>query len=309
MCKKGGPRCFNSLQTSIQSIESKKDFTLKDTEKYDELMGEITKLYPNKKIDFKLSVESIQEKIKDQADISDQELLFYATDKKIITQKSQAGIVLRALLQNKSMCRLCLAEYARDKDTALGQGGTRIIATLRDRGVNIPKNRRADCPKHGSSKPYDQLVQPYLTRSTFTRKTWSKKEREIILKAMPTITDSFSGAKESDGEALEIDHRIPVQRQKADNLANSDIEINDKTDPNLIRENYQLLTRKNNLIKDRACSSCISSNIKPSSINGLIRIEGNGAGESYDAKTNNCHSCPFAFPEKFGLPVSIKQEG
>ena len=273
---------------------------------------EALEAHEDKTKDFSIrtNIESINKKIIDNRNLTKDEVVYYATFHKIISLTSQTNTVLQKMLDNENgLCRQCLVDQIRDeKGITLGQGGTRIIATLRDRGFNIKKNVKKYCSKHKGKKPFDKLEQPYITSLSFIRVNWSKKEREIIMNAFPEQKDSISGVENSDEDPLEIDHRIPVQRQIKDKISTEDIEITENISNETIRNTYQLLTRKNNLIKDRACSSCITKNIKPNSINGIVSITGNGAGAEYDAEKNNCSTCVFAYPEKFGLPISVSMK-
>lgn len=286
-----------------------------DTEKaaqeaYENMMANnLLRVHHNKGLpSLSSSIKEITEKIIESKHLSPDEVWSYARHHKIVSSDSgQNSIVLRKMLDNTNgICRQCLVDQIREEEgITLGQGGTRVIATLRDRGFNIPKNKKEYCPIHKGKKPFDQLQQPYITGLSFERVNWSKSERERILKAFPAQEDAISGAKNSTNDPLEIDHRIPVQRRIVDGISKIDMAITDTITDKEIVEEYQLLTRKNNLIKDRACSSCITSGTKPKTIDGVVRIEGSGAGQTYEAGINDCSSCVFAYPEKFGLPISV----
>ena len=66
--------------------------------------------------------------------------------------------------------------------------------------------------------------------------------------------DAFTGA--SITSTPEIDHKIPWTR------LNNDIDARTMTDEEL-KEHFQLLTREHNLLKDRMCSRCKETSIRP----------------------------------------------
>ena len=69
--------------------------------------------------------------------------------------------------------------------------------------------------------------------------------------------DAFTGA--SVKSSLEIDHKVPFDRLKE---TVGDIDI-DKLSDVQITEHFQILTRDHNLLKDRACQSCIKTGVRP----------------------------------------------
>lgn len=70
-------------------------------------------------------------------------------------------------------------------------------------------------------------------------------------------TDAFTGA--SVKSSLEIDHKVPFDRLKE---GAGDIDI-DKLSNQQIADHFQILTRDHNLLKDRACQSCIKTGVRP----------------------------------------------
>ena len=83
--------------------------------------------------------------------------------------------------------------------------------------------------------------------------TNDKKSRERTLNALGW-RDAFTGAKIT--STPEIDHKTPWTR------LDGDLDIRSLTDDEIV-ENFQLLTREHNLLKDRMCSECKKSNIRP----------------------------------------------
>jgi hypothetical protein len=96
---------------------------------------------------------------------------------------------------------------------------------------------------------------------------------------------------------LEIDHRVPVTRLKQ--LDGSKEAKVDVSSPEDIRAQYQLLTRENNQYKSRVCENCVENDVKPSKFLGIRIPVSIGGGQRFDVNTNNCYTCPLAYPEKF----------
>jgi hypothetical protein len=96
---------------------------------------------------------------------------------------------------------------------------------------------------------------------------------------------------------LEIDHRIPVTRLKQ--LEGSKEGKVNVDSPDDIKAQYQLLTRENNQYKSRVCENCVTDDVKPTKFLGIKIPVSIGGGLPFDSKTNNCHTCPLAYPENF----------
>ena len=86
----------------------------------------------------------------------------------------------------------------------------------------------------------DPIYQPH------SRCPIDKKSRERVLKLLDG-KDAFTGA--SITSTPEIDHKIPWTR------LDYDIDIKECSDEEIV-ENFQLLTREHNLLKDRVCTKC-----------------------------------------------------
>lgn len=229
-------------------------------------------------------------------------LINYLEVRNIARENTQARFILDLLLDNpEGVCRHVIRErYAEAYGKTIGQGGTRVIQTLRDAGLNIAKNVTQPCESCKKKAPFDKLEKPYLLGTSYMRKSFSKKEK-VRLFGMYDHRDAISG-KKFPGKDLEIDHRVPVQRRKVLNLE-EDVDLAKLSDAEVKKE-YQLLTRKNNQIKDRACRACLHHGVKPDNINGIISIsEESGGGKNWVEGENDCTTCPFAYPEKFGLPT------
>jgi hypothetical protein len=118
-------------------------------------------------------------------------------------------------------------------------------------------------PKRWDKRLYCRICKTQTTHSKLlvTEPVFSAKPRIAI----PSIDrnrilnllnkrDAFTGG--SITSTPEIDHKIPWSRLEQDI---NTLELND----NEIKNHFQLLTGEHNLLKDRACTSCINNNIRP----------------------------------------------
>lgn len=105
-------------------------------------------------------------------------------------------------------------------------------------------------------------------------------QRRRVLFALPD-TDAFTGA--SVKSSLEIDHKVPFGRLKE---CSGDIDIDRLSDSEIARH-FQILTRDHNLLKDRACQSCIKTGIRPPFLGIKFWYAGNGT------YCNSCEGCGY----------------
>lgn len=94
-------------------------------------------------------------------------------------------------------------------------------------------------------------LEPTLTKQV--RLSIDKKSRDRTIKIFEG-RDAFTGASIS--STPEIDHKVPWTRLE------EDIDIRSLSDEE-IKENFQLLTREHNLLKDRMCGICKSKGVRP----------------------------------------------
>ena len=109
------------------------------------------------------------------------------------------------------------------------------------------------CPVCNRMTTHYKLLntEPVLSRQIRLSITPSARKRTLILF---DNRDAFTGATIS--SVAEIDHKVPWTRLEGD------IDLGTLSDDE-IRDNFQLLTREHNLLKDRACSRCKKENIRP----------------------------------------------
>ena len=221
------------------------------------------------------------------------ELLVWLKEAKLV-QGSKTQSVLNILFENPDgILRCCLREEIINRNLDIGQPAGHI-RFLRDAGINIPKVKRVRCDTHNVTETKDKIEHPYLTGNAYARATYSPKEFGIIRKTLG-VRDAFTDIHTTTN--LEIDHRVPVTRLKQ--LDGSKEAKVDVSSPGDIKAQYQLLTRENNQYKSRVCENCVEDDVKPSKFLGIKIPVSIGGGQMFDANTNNCYTCPLAYPENF----------
>jgi len=126
-----------------------------------------------------------------------------------------------------------------------------------------------------SKTTHSKLLAPEPVFSSKPRISIPNSDRTRILKIF-NMKDAFTGGSIS--STPEIDHKIPWSRLEQD-INSSDM------DDSEILNHFQLLTGEHNLLKDRACTSCIKTNIRPPFLEISFWYTGN---EKY---INTCTGC------------------
>lgn len=153
-----------------------------------------------------------------------------------------------------------------------------IFREIKKRGYEfeeVSSNRWAItkfCPSCNQDTTHYKLLKSEPTLTKQVRLTIDKKSRERALSALEG-RDAFTGSSIS--STPEIDHKIPWTR------LDEDIDIRTLSDEE-IKENFQLLTREHNLLKDRMCGKCKETNIRPPFL---------GIKYWYEGDHNYCGSC------------------
>ncbi|MEG2061618.1 MAG: hypothetical protein RRY33_07145, partial [Alistipes sp.] len=109
------------------------------------------------------------------------------------------------------------------------------------------------CPHCGESRTHYKLLEQEPVFQKRERINMGAVERKRIL-ALLNNRDAFTGATIS--SVAEIDHKVPWSR------LDRDIDARSLSDDE-IKIHFQLLTREHNLLKDRACGDCKTSNVRP----------------------------------------------
>lgn len=227
-------------------------------------------------------------------DILTHEDLFKYLKELNFAQGFKSQEVLRIILENPNgIARCCLNSKLTDNGVYIGQIAAQV-RELRNAGVNIPKGNRRKCSVHNTNDTFDKISFPYITGNNYARAIYSPGE---ISKIRNTLDDRDSFTQIRVTTNPEIDHRIPVARMLiSDESFEKKIDVSNVSE---VKNQYQLLSRDNNLYKSRVCEKCITNNKKPDMFLGIKIPERIGGGLKFVQNENDCTSCPFAHPEKF----------
>ena len=109
------------------------------------------------------------------------------------------------------------------------------------------------CPVCGRNTTHYKLLSKEPVEQEHKRFSITSKMRQRVLKLLGE-RDAFTTGKIT--STAEIDHKVPWSR------IDNDVNISELSDDE-IPKNFQLLTREHNLLKDRACSKCKKTNVRP----------------------------------------------
>lgn len=101
-------------------------------------------------------------------------------------------------------------------------------------------------------------------------------------------------------EPLEIDHRIPQIRWVAD-----EVKITEEMTDDAIKDNFMLLTKSHNLLKDKQCKRCRDTGIRQPFLGVKFFYEG---GSKYDEE-QGCLGCGWHNPEKWRAQLQKRLDG
>ena len=227
-------------------------------------------------------------------DILTHEDLFKYLKELNFAQGFKSQEVLRIILENPNgITRCCINSELTDNGVYIGQIAAQV-RELRNAGVNIPKGNRRKCLVHNTNDTFDKIVFPYITGNNYARAIYNPGE---ISKIRNTLDDRDSFTQIRVTTNPEIDHRIPIARMLiSDESFEKRVDVSNVSE---VKNQYQLLSRDNNLYKSRVCEKCISNNKKPDMFLGIKIPEKIGGGLEFVKNENDCTSCPFAYPEKF----------
>ena len=149
------------------------------------------------------------------------------------------------------------------------------------------------CPVCRQETSHYKLLKLVPTLAKQERLHIDDKSRNRALKVLGG-RDAFTGALIS--SKPEIDHKIPWTRLE------KDIDIRYLSDQE-IKNNFQLLTREHNLLKDRMCTICKTKNIRPPFFEIEFWYQGN---EHY---TGSCVGCGWydGIEWRNALNIKIKE--
>lgn len=148
------------------------------------------------------------------------------------------------------------------------------------------------CEKCSANRTHYKLLKPNPVFSEKPRINIRPEDRRKII-ALLNGRDAFTGGTIS--STPEIDHKIPWSRLEDD--------IDTSILNNLqIQEHFQLLTREHNLLKDRACSSCIKTDKRP----GFLGIDFWYSGDG--TYKGSCKGCGWYDGVKWREEIKNKLE-
>lgn len=166
-----------------------------------------------------------------------------------ITQKQQLLSACQNRL-NEWVCGYCNSNSTQP---------ARITATLRSEGYVFEETKRGYCklifcPHCGQKRTHYKLLSAEPINESKEVHTITPSQRKRVISILGK-KDAFTNATIT-SSTPEIDHKEPmIRRQK-------DINIDELTDTQ-IKDTFQILTRQNNLLKDKSCKKCKSSGIRP----------------------------------------------
>ncbi len=144
-----------------------------------------------------------------------------------------------------------------------------------------------------------RMKYPFPTDESVTRGDMPESFKTRVRK-LYDHRDAFDGSSPS--TTIEVDHRIPEVRWKE----SEDFDF-ENMDDDEIREHFQVLSRKNNLMKSRKCEKCDKTGKRPSFFGIEFYYEGD---EEYDQEVG-CEGCGWAYTQKWKdkLNEKIKKNG
>lgn len=136
-----------------------------------------------------------------------------------------------------------------------------VTRTLRSKGYEFEEPspgrwaKQMYCPICGKIRSHVKLLslEPVIDDEK-KRFTISKEDRERVISILGT-RDAYTGASIV-SSVPEIDHKVPFSR------LNEDIKIKSLSNEE-IPKHFQILTRHNNLLKEKACKECKLTGIRP----------------------------------------------
>lgn len=165
----------------------------------------------------------------------------------------------------------------------------KIAQTLRGMGYDFEERstnvwaKQLYCEKCGKVRSHYKLLSTEPVFDEKLRCTIPPSQRKRIKKLLGDI-DAFTNSKST--TKLEIDHKIPFAR------LNQDIDVSLLTDDE-IKEHFQLLTRQNNLLKDRRCQKCIKTGKRPKFNDSIFYYKGDENYKTHDDGSHPCVGCGY----------------
>jgi len=143
------------------------------------------------------------------------------------------------------------------------------------------------CENCDSKTVHRRLKYPFPTKKRIDRKEMPTSFKTRVRKLYDN-KDVFDGSTPS--MTLEVDHRIPEVRWNEP----EDFNFEEMTDEE-IKKHFQVLSRKNNLLKSRKCESCVKTGKRPKFMGIDYYYKGD---ENYEEDVG-CKGCGWYNPEKW----------
>jgi hypothetical protein len=204
-------------------------------------------------------------------------------------EMSKVDILLQELSDLKSHCVKCLNEKVRSEQLA------KVAQNLRDEGFQMKKSG-----KQFSIREHCLICNE--TTGHYTLLSLEKEVRKERVSFSPSIRNTilrlYNNKDIMDGQSsdLEIDHRITPYRYDG-----IEPEIPLEPTSEYLKNNYMVLTKKNNNVKRETCKKCIETDTRQVSLIGIkFFYKGN------DRYEGTCEGCFWAYPEKWTEEVNKK---
>lgn len=144
-----------------------------------------------------------------------------------------------------------------------------------------------DCPNCGETTFHRRLKYPFPTARSITRQAMPDSFKRRV-RDLYDHRDAFDGSSPS--TTLEVDHRVPEIRW--DEPESFDFENMSDAE---IKEHFQVLTRRNNLLKSRKCERCAETGRRPP----FMGVEFYYAGDERYDEEFGCVGCGWYDPQEW----------
>ncbi len=186
------------------------------------------------------------------------------------------------------MCRKCLGDVCKQQHGSdLGTNGSGPLRDLRHLGFEVPNGKQQTdvCGTHPGRVTWDYLNAELPCRSSHRLRAKYSAAEEAKMKNVLGGKDAFDGS----AGFLEIDHRVPMDRQRGEEIG---VDVNN---PKAVSDAYMLLTRTHNTLKREKCLSCNNEGIRPPFLDIEFHFEG---GDAYEEEVG-CNGCGWAHTEQW----------
>lgn len=206
------------------------------------------------------------------------------------TKRAQTFDILSDCEWHCSSCELPSSQPAKD------------IQMLRKEGFEFVQNTgqgQGDyrhCEDCRDTTFHRKMKYPFPTSKPITRQdmpNWFKRK----VRDLYEHRDAFDGSSPS--TTLEVDHRVPEIRWEESEDFDYDAMSEDD-----IREHFQILSRKHNLLKSRKCEQCVETGNRPPFMEIDFYYEGD---ENYDEELG-CEGCGWYNPHEWRSAVEEQLE-